>query len=210
MEPHDLTGLGVAGHVEPVEALYQLSQPPVVGGLHQGFGAGQVLSFPSDIGMLPGLVMQTPQGVQSSFMPVLGGGTPQLQQALGGSAQRGQGEEQHPGMVSLVLGQMPLHLHMPGMHTVAALQPSSGVSQFPLQTQQQALFAPQGSALHSSIFTHAQQHLPGKWGSGAWRSTDVCKPRAWASLWADLLPCSPPLHARHCAGQDDASFPPGI
>jgi len=167
VDQHDLTGLGVAGHVEPAEALYQLSQPPVAGGLHQGFGAGlQVLSFPSDMGMLPGLVMQTPQGVQSSFMPVLGGGTPQLQQALVGSAQRGQGEEQHPGMVSLVLGQMPLHLQMPGVHTVAALQPSSGVSQFLVQPQQQALFAPQGSALHSSILTHAQ-HVPGNWGSSA-------------------------------------------
>jgi len=191
VDQHDLTGLSVAGHVEPAEALYQLSQPPVAGGLHQGFGAGlQVLSFPSDMGMLPGLVMQTPQGVQSSFMPVLGGGTPQLQQALVGSAQRGQGEEQHPGMVSLVLGQMPLHLQMPGVHTVAAgmvslvlgqmplhlqmpgvhtvaaLQPSSGVSQFLVQPQQQALFAPQGSALHSSILTHAQ-HVPGNWGSSA-------------------------------------------
>jgi len=160
VEQHDLTGLGVAGHVEQGEALYQLSQPPVAGGLHQGFGAGlQMLSFPSDMGMLPGLVMQTPQGVQSSF--ILGGGTPQLQQALGGSAHRGQGEEQHPGMVSLVLGQMPLHLQMPGVHTVAALQPSSGVSQFLVQPQQQALFAPQGSALHSSILTHAQ-HMPGQ------------------------------------------------
>ena len=208
VEQHDLTGLGVAGHVEQGEALYQLSQPPVAGGLHQGFGAGlQMLSFPSDMGMLPGLVMQTPQGVQSSF--ILGGGTPQLQQALGGSAHRGQGEEQHPGMVSLVLGQMPLHLQMPGVHTVAALQPSSGVSQFLVQPQQQALFAPQGSALHSSILTHAQ-HMPGNLGSSAWRSCHVYKMRAWASLWADLLPCSPPLHARDCAGQDDASLPPGI
>jgi hypothetical protein len=56
--------------------------------------------------------------------------------------------------------------------------------------------------------THAQ-HVPGNWGSSAWRSQchvymSQYKQRAWASLWADLLPCSPPLHARHCAGRDVA------
>jgi hypothetical protein len=158
VEQHDLTGLGVAANVEPHEALYQLSHPPVPGSLHQGIGAGQVRSWPGDMSMLSGLVVQTSQSVPGSFMPVLGGGTSQLQPALGGSAQRGQTEEQHPGLVSLVLGQMPLHLQMPGVHS---LQQSSGVGQFPLQAQQQTLFAAQGGGLSSSIFTHAQQ-LPGK------------------------------------------------
>eukprot|EP00802_Teleaulax_amphioxeia_P010773 Tamp_10803.p1 GENE.Tamp_10803~~Tamp_10803.p1 ORF type:complete len:559 (+),score=61.57 Tamp_10803:142-1818(+) len=158
VEQHDLTGLGVAANVEPHEALYQLSHPPVPGSLHQGIGAGQVRSWPGDMSMLSGLVVQTSQSVPGSFMPVLGGGTSQLQPALGGSAQRGQTEEQHPGLVSLVLGQMPLHLQMPGVHS---LQQSSGVGQFPLQAQQQTLFAAQGGGLSSSIFTHAQQ-LPGQ------------------------------------------------
>ena len=157
-EQHDLTGLGVSANVETHEALYQLSHPPVPGSLHQGIGAGQVRSWPGEMSMLSGLVMQTSHSVPVSFMPVLDGGTSQLQPALGGSAQRGQTEEQHPGLVSLVLGQMPLHLQMPGVHS---LQQSSGVGQFPLQAQQRTLFAAQGGGLSSSIFAHAQQ-LPGQ------------------------------------------------
>ena len=125
VEQDSVTGL--ATNVDPGELLYQLTQAPIAGGL------------PS----LTGLVVQTPQ---ASFLPVLSGGTTQLQPPIGGAVQRGQTDEQHPGLVSLVVGQMP---------GVAGL-PTGAASPFALQGNQQACFAAPGPGVSATIFN---QHL---------------------------------------------------